>query len=168
MIMGSQGIVQPTARIRSCLRHCAAKYRRLPFWTWASRRPFPATSCYISKALTLGVWCAGISTPRGTGGASTCQFWELTAASCHVTRAMERAHLPTKSTAAPLGEVIPCVGEWKRVTPEWRNTSEKKKKKEVGEPTQPPAALQRNMVTSWATSGIMGSESENEGVRVER
>lgn len=76
------------------------------------------------------------------------------------------AHLPTKSTAAPLGEVIPCVGEWKRVTPEWRNTSEKKKRGGGAHTT--PAALQRNMVTSWATSGIMGSESENEGVRIER
>lgn len=57
--------------------------------------------------------------------------------------------------------MIPFVGEWKRVTPEWR---EKKKTRSP----HSPAALQRNIATSQAIPGITGGESENEGVRGER
>lgn len=52
---------------------------------------------------------------------------------CHVTHTVEvcnfSVQLPTKSTTVPFSEVIPCVGEWKRVTPEWRNRYETLKKK---------------------------------------
>lgn len=46
-----------------------------------------------------------------------------------------------------------------------QKTTEKKK---TTRSPHSPAAVQRNIVTSWATPGITGGESENEGVRGEK
>lgn len=68
---------------------------------------------------------------------------------CHVTHTVEDCNvsvqLPTKSTTVPFSEVIPCVGEWKRVTPEWRNTYEHPTpKKTKHEPTQPRCSAEEH------------------------
>lgn len=154
--MGSRGVIESTAGICSCLRPCAANY--LPLYTFP--KPEHHGGHFLPPHAT--------SVKRSGSDAQEYQHGEAQVASRpvsfgnsqpprRVTRTMERAHLPTKSTAAPLGEVIPCVGEWKKGDPR----TEKHKR-------ATPAALQRNTVTSWAASGIMGRESENEGVRVER
>lgn len=49
-----------------------------------------------------------------------------------------------------------------------RCAKNKRKKKQTTRNPHSPAAVQRNIVTSWATPGITGGESENEGVRGEK
>lgn len=53
------------------------------------------------------------------------------------------------------------------MTPEWRNACDRHQKKCKKQKKHPrsPAALQRSIVRWYATPGITGSESENEGVR---
>ena len=61
------------------------------------------------------------------------------------------------------------MGEWKKGDPRMeiyiREVPKKKKKKNMS--PHGLAALQKNTVTLWATPGITGSESENEGVKGE-
>lgn len=49
-----------------------------------------------------------------------------------------------------------------------KKTKNKRKKTKTTRSPHSPAAMQRNIVTSWATPGITGGESENEGVRGEK
>lgn len=49
-----------------------------------------------------------------------------------------------------------------------KKTKNKRKKTKTTRSPHSLAAVQRNIVTSWATPGITGGESENEGVRGEK
>lgn len=121
-----------TMTVAVCMTLCSKCLLLFTFRTSAALRQIPA----ICIDMAIKYWSLSLMHSNKDALRHTLyfdlSFWGTNSTASHVTHTVEDCNvslqLPTKSTTKPFSEVIPCVGEWKRVTPEWRNTYERYKK----------------------------------------